>query len=508
MSTHEVVLGVDIGTSSSKGVLVEPDGTVVAVARRHHCVSRPRPGWAEHDAESVWWADFLDLTRELVPKSGGGIASVCVSGIGPCVLAASADGRPLRPAILYGVDTRAAHQIDELTERYGADEILERCGSPLTSQAVGPKLAWLHAAEPEIGQAMKRWFMASSFIVYRLTGEYVLDHHSASQSDPLYDLERQQFNVAWASEVSPGLELPRLVEPADIVGRVSAAAAASTGLRAGIPVCGGTIDALAEASSVGVERPGDLMLMYGSTMFMIKVGHAGRPSPKLWTTTGARRQVRCVAAGMATGGILAEWFRTLSGGEDYEGLFRGAEQVPAGSHGLLMLPYFAGERTPLFDHRARGVICGLTVSHTREDLFRAILESVAFGVRHNVETIAEVGGSIDRIRIVGGGVQDELWPQIVSDVLGAPQERPRLTLGACYGDALFAARGAGLIASESTWNGIEAVVEPDAARAERYDELYTYYRALYPSTLDVSHALADSQLSAAEQREPPLDLVS
>ncbi len=221
----DLLLGIDIGTSSSKGVLARPDGTVVATAMRPHDLALPQPGWAEHDAEGVWWADFLALCAELVPAARR-IAAVCVSGIGPCLLPADAAGRPLRPAILYGIDTRATAEIAEQTARYGAAQILARGGSLLTSQAIGPKLAWLCRHEPAVWAQTRRLFMASSFLVYRLTGEYVLDHHSASQRDPLYDLTANRWIAEWAEEIAPGLPLPRLLWPAEVAGTVTAAAAA------------------------------------------------------------------------------------------------------------------------------------------------------------------------------------------------------------------------------------------------------------------------------------------
>src|SRR5688572_2992820 len=171
----ELVLGIDIGTSSSKGVLARPDGTIVAVAERPHPLQLPRPGWAEHDAEATWWGDFQALCRQLVGRAreaGGQIAAICTSGIGACLLAADAQGNPLRPAILYGIDSRSTREIAELTERYGADEILARSGTLLSSQAVGPKLAWLRRNEPEVWARTRQILMANTFIAERLTGEY------------------------------------------------------------------------------------------------------------------------------------------------------------------------------------------------------------------------------------------------------------------------------------------------------------------------------------------------
>jgi xylulokinase len=487
----ELLLGIDIGTASSKAVLVRPDGTIVARAQRAHELSLPRPGHAEHDADAIWWAEVAALCRELVADEPP--AAVCVSGLGPCLLPCDADVVPLRPAILYGIDTRASAEIAELADHFGAEAILERGGSALSSQAVGPKLLWLRRHEPDVWERTARWYMASSFAVARLTGEYVLDHHSASQCDPLYDLAAEDWAEDWAAEVAPGLELPRLAWPAEVAGGVTAAAAAETGIPAGTPVMAGTIDAWAEAFSVGVRRPGDLMLMYGSTLFFVQVTDRPVTHPLLWATAGVEPHSRSLAAGMATSGVITGWFRDLTGGASWEALEAEAAASPAGARGLLTLPYFAGERTPIFDPDARGLIAGLTLSHTRGDIYRAIYESIAYGVRHNLGAFAAAVGTPRRVVAVSGGTRASLWTQIVSDVAKLSQAIPRETVGASYGDALMAAIGAGLVPPDTDWTETAETVAPDPAVAQRYDELYAEYLRLYPATAAVSHRLAALQ---------------
>jgi len=487
------LLGIDIGTSSSKGVLVGADGTVLARASRPHATSRPRPGWFEHDAETVWWAGFAALARELL--SGGEVpAALAVSGIGPVLLPADADGRPLRPAILYGVDTRAGAEIAELTAELGEKSIVDRCGSALSSQAVGPKWRWLHRHEPSVAARARQFLMASSYLVQRLTGEYVLDHHSASQCDPMYDLRAGDWARDWAELVAPGVELPRLAWPTEVVGTVTAKAAAATGLSAGLPVTCGTVDAWAEAASVGVREPGDTMIMYGTTMFLVQAVAEARPVPGLWATRGVFPGSYSLAAGMATSGAITDWLRELFDG-DFAELVASAGQVPAGSRGLLMLPYFAGERTPVPDPSARGVIAGLTTSHGRAELYRAALEGTAYGVRHN---LSAMGPETRRLVAVGGGTQGRVWTGIVSDVTRTPQQLPTETVGACFGDAFLAAVAIGAEPDIERWNPVAEAVEPDPARADRYDEFYRHYRALYPATVEVAHFLARQQESAGE----------
>ena len=488
----ELLLGIDIGTASTKGVLARPDGTVTATAQRPHRLSLPRPGWAEHDAEAVWWDDIRALCSELLPQAANrALGGVCVSGIGPCVLPCDAELRPLRPAILYGIDTRADAEIAELDHRLGAARILARGGSALTSQAIGPKLLWLLRHEPEVYERMASWHMASSFAVARLTGEYVLDHHSASQCDPLYDLEAAVWAEDWADEIAPGLPLPRLLWPGEVAGEVTAAAAAATGIPAGTPVAAGTIDAWAEAFSVGVRRPGDLMLMYGSTMFLVRVAEDLAPHPGLWGTAGVEPGTRTAAAGMATSGALTEWLRDLTGDGDFSALAAEAARVPAGSRGLLVLPYFAGERSPLFDPAARGVVAGLTLRHGRAELARAVYEATAFGVRHNLTAFEAAAGPANRVVAVGGGTKAAVWTQIVSDVAGVVQQIPAQAIGAAYGDALLAGIAAGLLPADTDWTTVADVVQPDLAQRVVYDELFGLYRELYPATAKIAHRLAE-----------------
>jgi xylulokinase len=493
----ELLLGIDIGTASTKGVLATPDGTVVATATVPHEMSLPRPGWAEMDPVTVWWADVVRISRELLERAAGrSIAGVCVSGVGPCLALCDAHDEPVRPALLYGIDMRATREIAELTERLGADRIVARGGTALSTQAVGPKMLWVRRHEPELYAAAARWYNSSSYLAARLTGEYVLDHHTASQCDPLYDITARDWAYDWAAEITGGLPLPRLVWPSEIIGTVTAAAAAATGLPAGTPVAAGTVDAWAEAFSAGVRRPGDLMLMYGSTMFFVQVLPHLRSHPMLWSTAGIEPGSYTLAAGMATSGSLTAWVRELTGGADYGTLVAEAAAVPAGSDGLVLLPYFAGERTPIFDPDARGVVAGLTLRHRRGHLFRAAYEGIAYGVRQILDFLDDCGGPAQRIVAVGGGTQGGLWTQIVSDVTGRPQLLPEQTIGAAYGDALLAAIGTGLVPAGTDWARTNRVVRPDPANRATYDLLHQVYRELYPGTREQVHRLAELQGSA------------
>ena len=493
---NNVLLGIDMGTGSSKAVVTTVDGQILASATRPrpNSMSMPRPGWAEVDAESVWWHDVVSLCQELTSRvEGQRIVAVCVSGVGPSFLVCDEADQPLRPAILYGIDMRATAEIEELTQRFGAADILQRGGTPLTTQAVGPKALWVRRNQPEVWSKATGWYNSNSFIVKRLTGEYVLDHHTASQCDPLYDIRANTWYQPWYDDVMAGLAAPRLAWPSEVVGQVSSDAAQMTNLPAGTPVCAGTVDAWAEAFSAGVRRPGDLMLMYGSTMFFVQVLQTLTSHPELWTTAGVDPETYTLAAGMSTSGSLTSWVQELAGGVSFATLVDEAAAVPPGSGGLLLLPYFAGERTPIFDPRARGVIAGLTLSHKRGHLFRAVYEGIAFGIRQILELLDSDRTPVQRLVAVGGGTQGGLWTQIVSDVTGREQSVPEQTIGASYGDALMAAIGNELVPPETDWALTGRTVTPNPATRELYDRLYRGYCDLYPATKTCVHQLAQLQ---------------
>ncbi len=499
-----LLLGIDIGTYSSKGVLTTVDGHIVAQQTIEHGMDIPRPGWAEHDANAIWWGEFAAISRDLLSQtscSSKDIAAVAVSAIGPCLLPVGSDGRALRPGILYGIDTRATREIADLNECYGSGAMYARGGSLLTTQAVGPKILWLRRNEPDVYNSAAFFHSANDYIVLRLTGEHVMDAYTASLYNPLFDLHALQWTADFAEEIVDTDRLPPVRWATEIAGEVTAEAAHETGLAPGTPVAVGTVDAVAEAVSVGAIHPGDLMCMYGTTAFFIQAAAKATSNPTMWAVCHAIPGLYGLAAGMATTGALTRWFRDnfarelLSEDEDaYGTLAREAGDVPPGSLGLMLLPYFSGERTPINDPDARGVICGLTLAHTRGHVYRAVLEGTAYGIAHNLEAMREAGAEASRIVAVGGGAKNALWLQIVSDVSGLPQQVPAQTIGASYGDAFLAGHAAELIPSldtlDSSWVQSGRTVEPDPTAHARYAEYYALYRRLYEDTAQIQHALA------------------
>lgn len=496
----QLLLGIDIGTYSSKGVLVEPDGTVLCSHVVEHTMDIPHPGWAEQDGDKVWWADVVQICKVLLdgsPYSGNDVAGVALSAIGPCMLPLDKHGKPLRPGILYGVDTRASEEIDLLNEQIGADTIFEFSKMALTSQAIGPKILWMKHNEPDLWSQVDHITTASSYLIYRMTGEKVMDRHTASHYMPLMDMEALAWSAKFAEHVVSLKKLPRLGWSDELAGTVSQQGAAETGLSVGTPVAVGAVDALSEGLSVGVVQPGDLMIMYGSTTFFILVVDQPVPDERVWTVGGIYNGQYNLAAGMATTGSLTRWFRDelardLPEETAYATLFAGAENIAPGADGLIMLPYFSGERTPINDPQARGVIAGLSLSHTREHFYRAILEGVAYGIRHNIEAFSEMGAPVKRIVAVGGGSQSDTWLQIVSDVAKVEQMVPKLTIGASYGDAFLAGLAAGVLQRHDLeqWVKQDRIIQPNAQHEQLYDSLYAKYKQLYVSTKAVVHGLA------------------
>jgi xylulokinase len=489
--TH--TLGIDIGTFESKGVLADLDGTVIATAMRPHTMLVPQPGWAEHRPDEDWWGDLVVITRELLATSGvdpRSIGAVATSAIGPCMLPVDAAGAPLMNGVLYGVDTRATAQIEALTARLGEDAILAACGNALTSQSVGPKILWLKETHPDRYARTAKVLTSTSYLVWRLTGEYVIDHYTAASFSPLYDVNRLEWTADLAPEILPLDRLPRLGWSMDIAGTVTAAAAAETGLAEGTPVTVGTIDAAAEAVSVGVRAPDEMMLMYGSTVFIIQV--TGRPlrDPRLWYAPWMAPGLHASMAGLATSGTLIRWFRDeLTPGATWDELVRAAEASPKGAKGLLCLPHFSGERTPIHDPHAKGAFFGLDLTHTRGDLFRAVLEGIAAGTAHVMDTYRELDAAPHTVLAVGGGTRNEVWLQATSDLGRMPQIVRERTIGASYGDAFMAAVAIGAVPPDriGDWNPVVRTVMPESVPA--YLRQYPLWKALYERTKDISHAL-------------------
>ncbi|MGJ8583631.1 MAG: FGGY-family carbohydrate kinase [Marinosulfonomonas sp.] len=491
-------LGIDIGTFESKGVLVDADGQIIASAVSPHKMIVPQAGWAEHRADEDWWGDFVKISRQILADSGvdpTDIQGVACSAIGPCMLPVDADGAPLMNAVLYGVDTRSELEIADMNDRIGEDAILDRCGNALTSQSIGPKILWLKRNRPEPFAKTAKILSSTPYLVFKLTGNYVIDHYSAANFSPLYDAETLDWTLDLADDLVRRDQLPDILWTTDVAGGITPAAAEETGLAPGTPVTCGTIDAGAEAFSVGTQDTGDMMMMYGSTVFIVALTETRVRDPRLWYAPWLFEGQHVSMAGLSTSGTLTHWFRDnfaadLPKDTAFATLAEEAESSPPGANGLLVLPYFSGERTPIHDPQAKGVIFGLDLTHTRGDIYRAVLEGIAYGTAHVIETYNDVGQAPKRILAVGGGTKNRIWLQATSDTGSVLQIVCENTVGASFGNALLAAIGVGAAkrADIDRWNPVAQTITPELHPA--YQRQYPLFKSLYEQTRDIAHNLS------------------
>ncbi|MDD2960331.1 MAG: FGGY-family carbohydrate kinase [Lachnospiraceae bacterium] len=501
------LLGFDVGTSESKGSLTDLTGHILATAAVTHAIRSPQPGFAEHDPVNDWLHDFKIVIKELLVKVNGSseeIAAVGISTIMAAVTMVDENCEPLRNAILYGIDTRCVAQADELNQKIGIQCLEEEYGTACTIEHFGPKILWVREHEPEVFQKTKHITFASGFLVARLTGNYCVDRYSASSALPMINSDTTEWKDETCSMVCPKELLPKIMKSTySIAGSVTKRAADEVGLAEGTAVICGTTDAGAEAVSVGVVDSADTMLMYGSTAFYIGVTNQKAKNTKAWCSPYTIDGRYACIGGMATTGSLTRWLKDefakelvekeRTGGENaYSALFREAENIPAGSDGLIILPYFQGERMPLQDPKAKGVLFGLNLQHTRGHIVHAAFEGIGYGIAQNMDLLREAGISLDCATAVGGGTKSLKWIQIVSDICGITQQIPEVTIGASYGDALMAGLALGTIASPDEIKKlvkIKYVVKPDMKKHVLYQKYRNQFRELYERNKDLMHEL-------------------
>jgi xylulokinase len=487
---NPLYLGIDVGTYESKGVLTDRHGKVHSQAFVKHEMLVPKPGWAEHDPMDVWWGDFVRITKALLGQTGISskrIASVAVSAIGPCMLPIDEQCNPLYSGVLYGVDTRASEEINYLNDLIGSEPIFDFGGNALTSQSIGPKILWLKREHPDIYKKMHKIVTSTTFIVQKLTDRCVIDHYSAANFTPFYNKSK----LKWSDSLAPNLidirKLPELKWTTDIAGFISEKASRETGLASGVPVTVGTIDAAAEAISVGVQKPGHMMIMYGSTMFFIGLTSKDQSDQSLWSAPWLFKNEFSLMAGTSTSGTITQWFRKefareLDHSEAFTELIKLASHSPIGSKNLITLPYFSGERTPIQNPNASGVIFGLNLTHTRADIYRSILEGISYGANHIIETFVSAGFKPKTIFAVGGGVKNEIWTSSISNTSGFDQIIKSKTLGAAYGNSFLGALSLGHVERKEidNWNETKRVIKAEINPI--YLKQYKLFKALYQST--------------------------
>lgn len=495
-----LLLGLDIGTTGTRALLVDEEGHVVASAVSEYPLYTPQPQWAEQDPAD-WWQATIEATRAALARagvSGEAVGGVGLSGQMHGVVLLDEHDEVLRPSIIW-CDQRSQAQCDWITERVGAQRLIELTCNPALTGFSAPKLLWIRDNEPHTYERGRKFLLPKDYIRFKLTGEYASEVSDASGTT-LFDVRKRR----WSDEVlsALGVErdlLPEVYESPVVSGRVSASAAEATGLAAGTPVVGGGGDQAAGAVGNGVVESGILSSTIGSSGVLF----AFTDEPVL--DSKGRMQSFCHAVpgkwhvmGVTQGaGLSLRWFRdnfgeaemlvsNLSGIDPYVLLDREAEQAPVGSEGLLFLPYLMGERAPHLDPDAKGVFFGITARHTRLHMVRAIFEGVAYSLRDALEIMrGEMAIPVEQVRASGGGGRSALWRQIQADVFNTELVTINVSEGPAYGVALLAGVGTGVWGSveEACRATIEVVqhIRPIPENVAVYERFYAIYRALYPA---------------------------
>jgi len=495
MTDGPCLIGVDLGTSGVKVIAVTPDGAVLASATAYYPLDTPRPLWAEQDP-IAWWEATAEAIRTVMASglSPRQVAAVGLTGQMHGLVLLDPQGDVLRPAILWN-DQRTGAECAAMTERIGAERLLALTGNPVLPGFTAPKLLWVRAHEPAVFARASALLLPKDWIRYRLTGERICDVSDASGTS-LLDVEHRR----WSDEVVSALDippswLPALVESPDVSAHVSEWAAALTGLAAGTPVVGGAGDQAAQAVGSGIVDEGLVSITIGTSGVVFAASSCYRRDP------GGRLHAFCHAAPglwhlmgvmLSAGGSL-RWYRdalghdesarvAAAGRDPYDVLLDEAASVPAGSDGLVFLPYLSGERTPHADPHARGVFFGLTLGHRKAHLTRAVVEGISYGLCDSVELMRAAGIDVTRARVSGGGARSALWRQVLADICRVEIATTNADEGAAFGAALIAGAGVGLF--PSVRDASRAVVrETGLTRpgddTDRYRTHYETFRRLY-----------------------------
>ncbi len=479
---NRLLLGIDVGTTGVRGAAVDERGRIVAEASEPCPPEMPAPGRVEADAEAWWRASCTVIARIGRSAPLERIHGVGVVGQAPTAVPIDADCRPLRPAILW-LDVRAADEARMLGEALGPRaEALG--GNRMHAYYLGPKLAWLRAHEPEVLERAAFVLQSHAFLAMRLTGEAACDPSTAMLCSPLYDARKGAWSPegARAAGVEPRL-LPRIARAHDVVGAVTHRAAAETGLRQGTPVVAGGGDFAASALGAGVIDEGEACLMLGTAGNLLLPSVEPRFDPRLVNS----HHVGCdlwLSLGATLCGAALEWFRrACAPGVDHDELEREARAVDARAVGPIVLPYFQGERTPVWNERARGVFFGLDLTHGRGDLYRALVDGIALGFRHCLAVAEEKGLRLEEVVAEGGAGRSALLRQALSDAMGVPLTWVQGGSGTVVGAAILAGLGTGVLANAREareWIRPAGVRHaPDKGSGVRLQEIFTRRRALY-----------------------------
>lgn len=501
------LIGMDIGTTGTKALLIDEQGAVRASATSEYPMYTPRPQWAEQDPEDWWRAavEVLQLILEDADVSGEEIQAIGLTGQMHGMVMLDAAGQVLRPCILWN-DQRTAAQCEWIMETIGRERFLDLTLNPALPGFTAPKIIWTRENEPEVYARAAKVLLPKDYIRFKLTGEYATEVSDASGTALLNVTKRQWSREVLAELDIPAEWLPRVVESPTVTGQVTAEVAELTGLKAGTPVVGGASDQAASGVGTGIVEPGLVSVTMGTSgvVFAYTEAPSRDPQGRLHTFCHAvPGKWHVMGVTLSAGGSL-RWFRDALGLQEqhvarltrvdpYEILTAEAATVPAGCEGLLFLPYLTGERTPYADPNIRGGFVGLTLRHDKRHMVRAVLEGVAYSLRDCIEIFRDLAVPINQVRAVGGGARSLVWRQIIADVFGTELVTVNITDSTAYGAGLLAGVGVGVYASvpEACAQTIRIVdrVEPKPINVALYDAYYPVYRSLYSALKPASDAV-------------------
>lgn len=510
------LLGIDLGTSGSKALILAKDGTVVDHATREYETKIPHPSWTEQDPHD-WWDATQGAVRDVLRSDGVEDASQ-IKGIGLTgqmhgLVPLDGEGTVLRPVILWN-DQRTSAACDRIHEQLGRERVVELTGNPVLPGFTAPKILWMREHEPDLYEQISAILLPKDFLRYKLTGTYATDVSDASGT-ALFDVEHRE----WSDEMTEALDVPRswlppVTESPTVSARLSSEAASEIGLPSGIPVVGGAGDQAAGAVGSAAVEEGTVSITLGTSgvVFATSDQYRADPEGRLHAFCHAVPDTWHLMGVMLSAAGSLRWFRdvflrnsTEGGGPSYDELMAEAQETPPGADGLLFLPYLSGERTPHADPDARGVFFGLHLGHDRQHFTRAVLEGVSFGLRDSMGLMGELGLSADEVRVSGGGAQSGLWRQIVADVLDARLVHTTVPHGAAVGAALLAGVGAEIYDSVDeaarTAYSEAGSTTPSYDTRDIYDSLYERFTSLYPALEGHFDSLAEVVGQMKEKKE-------
>lgn len=492
---NKYVLGIDLGTSAVKAAIFDASGCLRAQGTAEYGIQHLGGSFVEQNPEE-WWHATQQAVREAISDAGcasSEIRGVAVSSQAPTLLPIGSDGEVLRPAIIW-MDQRAQDECEWLERNIGKDEVLRISGNSIDSYYTLPELMWFRRNEPRLFEQTSVILQANGYINYKLSDTKTIDRAHAGLT-MMYDRSLGDWSgfLLEACGLNAAI-LPEIREQYEIVGEVTSQAARATGLSAGTPVVAGTVDGSAAALEAGVVDPGTVCDMTGtSTVLLAVVGDGVAHERLTWLPHVVPKSSLLIGTMSSTGGSL-KWFKDNFGHtersaaelirkDSYELMNMEVEALPESPTGLIFLPYLSGERSPIWNPNARGVLFGIEARTSRAQVIRAVMEGTAYGIRHNLDVLADAGVGASEIRAVGGGSKSAVWNQIKADITGVPVVVPTTSIGAPLGDAIVAAVGVGLISGVreaiGEWFKPGRVYEPRPDLTSHYDNLYHIYRRIY-----------------------------